>query len=304
LNRPDIYVIYNPIAGRGRAPRRLESLRRILGSRADFQPTEGPGHGEELAFRAANAGFAVIGAAGGDGTLHEVANGLLRAGQHDVALAFFPIGSANDYAHSLGLSCDWWREQRLLEEARPVDIGIVRTSGGKERYFINGIGFGFNGAVTMESERIHGLQGVPLYTTALVRALWFHFERPILSVTMDGKTRRTPTVALSVAIGQREGNFKLAPNAIVDDGLFDYLHVGPVARWEVLRYAPGMITGNLPTDHPLLWMGRCQEVQVHSEAPLPVHLDGEMLCRPQDGICEFDIKILPRRLSIRGSSMK
>jgi diacylglycerol kinase family enzyme len=242
----------------------------------------------------------VIGAAGGDGTIHEVTNGLLRAAQNQVALAVFPIGSANDYAHSLGLSSEWWLNQDLLEEARLVDIGIVRTADGRERFFINGIGFGFNGAVTMESERIHGLQGVLLYTTALVRALWLHFNRPVVTVTMDGKPRRTPTVALSVAIGQREGNFKLAPHAVVDDGLFDYLHVGPVARWEVLRYAPGMITGNLPTDHPLLWMGRCREVHVQSEAPLPVHLDGEMLCRPQDGICEFDIKILPQRLSIRG----
>jgi diacylglycerol kinase family enzyme len=300
LSKPDTCVIYNPAAGRGRAARRLESLRRILGERADFRPSEGPGHAEELGLKAANGHYAIVGAAGGDGTVHEVANGLLRANQNGVDLAVFPIGSANDYAYSLGLSSEWWLKQGCLEAARPVDAGVVRTPCGTERYFINGIGFGFNGAVTMESERIQRLQGVLLYTTALVRALWFHFHRPKLTVTMDGQVREARTLALSVAIGQREGNFKLAPKAVVDDGLFDYLHVGPVARWEVLRYAPGMITGNLPTDHPYLWMGRCREVQVRSEAPLPVHVDGEMLCRPADRVVEFDVRILPKRLRIRG----
>jgi diacylglycerol kinase family enzyme len=271
-----------------------------LGDNGEFRPTEGPGHAIELARQAANDGFAVVGAAGGDGTVHEVANGLLQSSQTRVDLAVFPIGSANDYAYSLGLSCGWWLEPERLETSKPVDIGIVRTAGNNSRYFINGIGFGFNGAVTMEAQRIHRLQGVLLYTTALVRALCFHFHRPMLTVTMDGQTRQAATVALSVAIGQREGNFKLAPQALVDDGLFDYLHAGPIARWEVLRYAPGMITGNLPTDHPLLWRGRCRDVHVHSAVPLPVHLDGEMLCRPKDGVCEFDIQILPQRLSVRG----
>ena len=300
MKKPDTCVIYNPVAGRGRAGRRLESLRRTLGDRAEFQPTHSPQHAEDLAFTAAKSGFSVIGAAGGDGTVHEVANGILRSGQDDVALAVFPVGSANDYAYSLGLPPEWWLQEGSLDQSRPVDIGLVHTSCGKVRHFVNGIGFGFNGAVTMESERIHLLQGVLLYTTALLRALCFRFKFPRLRITMDGKIRDEPTLAFSVAIGQREGNFKLAPRAVVDDGLFDYLHVGPVARWEVLRYAPGMITGNLPTDHPAIQMGHCKEVSVRSDVPLPVHLDGEMLCRPDDGVREFEIKILPLRLRIWG----
>jgi diacylglycerol kinase family enzyme len=274
----------------------------VLGAAGDFRPTEGPGHAVELARQAANAGFAVVGAAGGDGTVHEVANGLLLSGRNDVDLAVFPIGSANDYAYSIGLASGWWLDAQRMATAKPVDIGLVRTPCGKSRYFINGIGFGFNGAVTMESQQIHRLQGVLLYTTALVRALCFRFQRPTLTITIDGQTRQSPTVAFSVAIGQREGNFRLAPQAIVDDGLFDILHAADVARWEVLRYAPGMITGNLPTDHPQLWRGRCREVRVHSDAPLPVHLDGEMLCRPRDGVCDFDIEMLSRRLAVRGWS--
>jgi diacylglycerol kinase family enzyme len=300
LSKPDTCVIYNPAAGRGRAGRRLESLRRTLGERADFQSTERSGHAEELALKAAESGFSIIGAAGGDGTVHEVANGLLRAKGPCASLAVFPIGSANDYAYSLQLCPEWWLDRDRLEKCRLVDVGRVRTPGAEARYFINGIGFCFNAAVTLESQRIHFLQGVPLYTTALVRALCFRFQFPNLRLTMDGVESESPTLALSFAIGQREGNFKLAPNAIVDDGEFDYLHVGRVARWEVLRYAPGMITGNLPSDHPAIRMGRCRKVSVHAETPLPVHLDGEMLCRPEDGILDFEVEVLPQKLAIRG----
>src|SRR5581483_1700218 len=108
MGQADVCVIYNPMSGKGRGARRLEKLRRTLGTRAEFWPTDEPGQAEELARRAAAAGFAVVAAAGGDGTVHEVANGLLRAQTSDVTLAVLPTGSANDYAHSLGLDVNWW----------------------------------------------------------------------------------------------------------------------------------------------------------------------------------------------------
>jgi diacylglycerol kinase family enzyme len=119
-----------------------------------------------------------------------------------------------------------------------------------------------------------------------------------MAVTIDGSLRQTPTLALSVALGRREGNFVLAPQALVDDGYFDYLHAGCVRRWELLRYLPGMITGNLPTNHRALWMGRCRHVQVKSEKQLTVHLDGEMFCRPEDDRRELDVRILPAALAV------
>jgi diacylglycerol kinase family enzyme len=304
VSKTDVCVIFNPSAGRGRASQRIDSLRRFLGDRADFQPTHGPGHGEELALNAAQSGFAVVAAAGGDGTVHEVANGLLRAGRPEVTLAIYPVGSANDYAYSLGLKSEWWLRPNVSLNASPVDVGMVQTPAGRARYFINGVGLGFNGAVTFESRQIRRLQGVLLYSAALFRALWYHFTSPMMTVTIDGTLRQTPTLALSVAIGRREGNFVLAPQAQVDDGLFDYMHVGPLRRWELFRYFPGMISGNLPAAHPCLWRGRCQRVSVHSEAPLPVHLDGELFGQPKDGPRDLDIHILPGALRVQGYEPK
>src|SRR6478672_9964841 len=103
MSQPELCVIFNPKAGKSRARRRLERLRAHWGDRVRFLPTQAPGHAAELARRAALDGCRVVAAAGRDGTAHEVLNGLMRAGRPDVHFTIVPIGSANDYAHSLGL---------------------------------------------------------------------------------------------------------------------------------------------------------------------------------------------------------
>jgi diacylglycerol kinase family enzyme len=292
-----ICVIYNPAAGKGRGSQRLQKLRRVLGARAAFWPTAHAGHAEELAVRAAGDGFAVVAAAGGDGTAHEVANGILSAQRPDVTFAVLPVGSANDYAYSLGLHGDWWLRADPGIAARPVDVGVVRSAG-RSRYFINGLGLGFNGAVTLQSRKIKHLQGVPLYGLALFRALCVDFAHPRMTVRLDAVERTTPTLALSLAIGKREGNFVVAPDAVLDDGLFEYIHVGPLTRLEALGFVPGLVVGHLPRDHPLAWLGRCRSADVVSEAPLTVHTDGEFFCRPEGNCRQITVDLLPRRLRV------
>jgi diacylglycerol kinase family enzyme len=298
MGAADVCVIFNPAAGRGLAARRLESLRRALGSRAEFRPTREPGHAEELALQAAREGFPLVGAAGGDGTLHEVANGLLRAPDKSAALAVYATGSANDYSHSLGLAPEWWTRTDLAVTVRPVDVGLAQVPGGRERYFINVLGLGLNGAVNLESRRIRLLRGLPRYGLALLRTLWSHFRHPLMTVTTDGAARTVPTLALSVALGRREGNFLVAPRALLDDGLFDYLHAGPVSRWELIRHVPALVSGGLPTDHPRLWLGRCRDVTLTSEAPLTVHVDGEFFALPAEDVRRLEVHILPGKLRV------
>src|SRR5262245_15063269 len=97
-------VIYNPASGRGRAMSRIDGHRACVGDKIEVCATSGPGNAEEIALRAAQDGVGKVIAAGGDGTVHEVANGLLRSGNPDVIFAVWPLGSANDYAHALGIS--------------------------------------------------------------------------------------------------------------------------------------------------------------------------------------------------------
>jgi diacylglycerol kinase family enzyme len=286
----DLCVIFNPVSGRQAGARRLEALRRRWGARAAFWPTDAPGHAEELARKAAATGFAVVAAAGGDGTVHEVANGLLTAGRPEVAFAVVPLGSANDYAHSL----------ELAGPINRVDVARVREPGGRERYFVCCLGLGLNGAVTLESRRIRRLRGVALYGLATLRALYYHFDCPVMELTIDDELPwSAPTLMLSVLLGRREGGFVMAPDAKLDDGWLDFVHAGKLSRWEVLRFLPRLALAGPPADYDRVRQGRCKRIRLRSERALLVHLDGEFFCRPEENIRELEIEILPGRLLVR-----
>jgi diacylglycerol kinase (ATP) len=296
----EMCVIFNPKAG-GRAKHRLEELMRVLGPRAEYQRTTYPGHADELAEKAAQSGFAVVVAAGGDGTVHEVCNGLLRAHRPDVEFAVYPIGSANDYAHSVAWN---FPEMADRNEVRAVDVGRVRAVNGRERFFVCCLGLGFNSAVTLEARRIRkshpDLQGVPLYGLGALQALKRHHRSPKMELVFDDQTAlHLPTFMFSVLVGRREGGFVMAPEARLDDGWLDYVHSGTLSRWEVVRLLPRVAFWGPPANHPKVRLGRCQRVRLRSRSPLIVHVDGEFFCRPEDNIPELDIDILKGALRVR-----
>jgi diacylglycerol kinase family enzyme len=294
----DVCVIFNPRAGRDRARARFERLREVLGSSAEFRPTQWPGHGEELAFEAVQRGFPRIAAAGGDGTVHEVANGILLADRPQTIMEVYPVGSANDYAHTLGLDPEWRIRSDPNIRVHTLDAGVVGAPDGRRRFFVNGIGIGINGIVNLEARRLKKLQGLALYGTALLRAMCFRYEHPPMLVTFDGSERRVQTLALTLAIGRREGNFIMTPDAILDDGLFDYLHAGPMPRLELLWNVPRLATGLLPFGNPRLWRGRCRRVTVQSTLPIPFHIDGELFTRHEKLVTELQIEVIPAALRV------
>lgn len=301
---PDICVIYNPSAARGCVGMKFRRLRRLLGSAAEFQMTKEPGHAITLAQAAAEAGFQTVAAAGGDGTVHEVANGILRASRPEVCFGVLPMGSGNDYARVLGVPFDLRHmvARVLSRESWSVDVGEIIADGGQQqRYFVNTAGFVMSGAVTWEARRIRRLRGLWLYGLATLRALCRHFRAAPTRLSFDHREIVLPTLYLAVALGRAEGGgFVVAPEAQLDDGWFDYLHAGPMSRWQALGYLPRMLTGNLPEDDPRLRRGRCQEVSLVSPEPLMAHVDGELFATPSAPARQFEIRLHPRRLRIRG----
>ncbi|VTT99993.1 diacylglycerol kinase : Diacylglycerol kinase catalytic region OS=Chloroflexus aurantiacus (strain ATCC 29364 / DSM 637 / Y-400-fl) GN=Chy400_2923 PE=4 SV=1: DAGK_cat [Gemmataceae bacterium] len=291
-------VIYNPAAGRGRAERLLAEVRAAHGGEIELRASREPGHAVALGRDAATEGFARVVAAGGDGTVHEVANGVLQSDRRDTVFGVWPIGSANDYAYSLGMDV-WWkrRGERLPTEVMEVDVGRV-TAGGRERFVLCCLGVGFNGMVTVEARKTQWLAGMPLYALAFLKAMVRHFATPTMTVRFDGREVVTPTLALSVLNAQREGNFPLRPAARLDDGAFDYMHATRLRRGHLLRYLPAMATGRLPENHRLITLGRASRIAVRSGVPLCVHADGEFVCVPEEGVTEIALDVVPRRLRV------
>ncbi|CAN5312659.1 diacylglycerol kinase family lipid kinase [soil metagenome] len=293
-----ITVIYNPAAGRGKAARTLARWHQRLPGRVTFLASERPGHGIELARKACDSGATFVIAAGGDGTVHEVARGILASSRPEVIFAPLPLGSMNDYAFALGLQ-EWWRKRQPWEylQTKRVDVGLIR-GGGREAHFVNCCGIGFNGMVTIEARKIRRLRGIPLYALAVLQGLRRHFIAPPMNIQLDDKTITLPTLAMTIGLGPREGGFPLTKDAILDDGLFDTLHVSDVGRFELIRHLPGMITGNLPRDHAKLRFDRVRTVSVTSETPLCVHIDGEFFCLPDDRVKSIEVEVVERALTV------
>lgn len=154
-----VKVILNPIAGRGYGARSEVNLRRYLyaeGVDFDLVRTQGPGHAIELAAEAANGEFELIVAAGGDGTTHEVVNGLMGASgaNGDVVgtLGVLPVGSGSDFANAMNIPPNLEGACRQLArgQARLVDVCRVTVDEQLPRYFDNAVNIGFGGTVTFE----------------------------------------------------------------------------------------------------------------------------------------------------------
>jgi YegS/Rv2252/BmrU family lipid kinase len=291
-------VIYNPAAGRGRAERLLTSLPPALAASVELRPTTRAGEATALALRAADEGFAKVIAAGGDGTAHEVANGVLRSARRDTVFGVWPVGSANDLAFSLGMDV-WWRNhmKNPPTEVLAIDVGRA-TAQNREQFFVCNLGIGFNGMINGEARQTRWLKGLPLYAWAFVKSMVKHFDRPEMTVRFDGRAVTAPTLALSVLNGQREGNFPLCPRASLTDGLLDYMHATRLTRMHLLRFLPAMIRGTLQKNHKLMVLGRARRIEVTSQAPLCVHADGEFVCVPRDGLHELTVEVLPERLRV------
>ena len=146
---------------------------------------------------AADEGFERVIAAGGDGTVNEVANGLLRASK-PATMGVWPLGSSNDYAFALGLNV-WWKTEGkgVSLRSRAVDVGQVK-GGERELFYLNCAGVGFNGMVALDSRQIRWLRGMPLYGLAYLRCLMWYFRTPVTRVELDDATITAPLLALTV----------------------------------------------------------------------------------------------------------
>ena len=300
-----VLVIANPSAGRGRAATSLGLLRSLLGKEDRLVLTESPRHGVELAREAGRSGdWPIIAAAGGDGTAHEVGCGLLESGNHEAALAVLPIGSANDYACGLKLGRHWWKRPGVKTRLAQVDAGRLEWTGADGKpggtWFINGMAAGFNGQVTLESRKIRHLRGLPLYALAVWRALGSHRVGGAWRVSVDGVAlAERPRLTVSLALGPREGNFVVAPQASLTDGLFDILAAEPLGMLEILRLLPGLAAGAAVT-HPRVWQGRgaCVELGIGEGEAFIAHTDGELVVLPAMGIRKLTASVAPGRLRV------
>lgn len=254
---------------------RIRAVLASAGLEGSFLDTERPGHAIHLAEDAGKSGVDVVVAIGGDGTVNEAVNGLMRLpAAKRPAFGLVPDGTGNDYGFALGLRPgDLADASRVLAEgkARVLDVGEVNG-----RFFANSVGLGFDGAVAEAASKVRYLKGFPAYLWSVFAVLkdWANFE---LTLTVDGRVLEGQAFLAAVANGPRSGGgFLLAPAARPDDGLFDVCRLGDLGKLEALRHLPKALDGS-HVGLPWVTILRAHEVILASDRPLTAHVDGNLI---------------------------
>jgi diacylglycerol kinase (ATP) len=227
--------------------------------------------GTRLAAEAAAAGADIVAAAGGDGTYCEVVNGLLGT---DAIMGILPLGTGNDFSRHLGLNTDLDHAVDTLFKGAPKPVDVGETQG---RYFLNVAGCGFDGAAAERVNRgFRQLHGTAAYVAGVLQCL-ITFKPASFRITLDGETiaRRAMmcTVANSSSYG---GGMMVAPNALIDDGLFDICLLKEFTKPEFIWNFPRVFKGT-HTTHPKVEMRRAEHILVETDRPLPVLVDGDVV---------------------------
>lgn len=286
-------ALVNPAAGRGRVRREWPRMARRLqaaGLAFEVAETREPGEAIGLAERAA-AGFDVVIAVGGDGTVHEVANGLLRAGGTAV-LGVLPLGSGDDFVKMLPARDP---VARLAQgSVRPFDAG--RISAGATRFFANGMDIGFGAHASRNIRRVpQFLTGLAAYLGALVLTL-VRYPKLKIRLQLDGAEMVSQTTTMAAVMNGCSfgGSFHVCPQARADDGELDLFIAEGVGRLEILGLVPRIMRGTHAGD-PRLRLARARKVLIESDAPLLVEADGEIAF---EDARRLEIEILPGALRV------
>lgn len=299
------YVIVNPVSGRGaggRALPRIEGALRGAGLEFDITLTQRPWHAAELAQRASEAGFDIVVAVGGDGTVNEVLNGLLQAKAavgRCATLGVLCVGRGNDFAFGAGVPREMEAGCRALAAGRVRTIDVGRVVGGNVpdgRYFGNGVGIGFDTVVGFEAQKLKHVHGFAAYFVGALRTMFLYFRAPLLSIVRDGQEVTQRALMVSVMNGRRMGGgFLMAPDGEPDDGLFDLCIAGQISRRGVLALLPRFMKGT-QASHPAIATGRAASVTIEAlDGKLPAHADGETLCAAGDRLA---ISIVPKAIDV------
>jgi YegS/Rv2252/BmrU family lipid kinase len=291
-------LFLNPVAGRGRAGR---SIRQIaskldsLGVSHVLVESESVGNLETKVFDAVSAGAARILVAGGDGSIHEVVNGILRTG-NSVELGVIPIGTGNDFAKACSIPVQWEDAVQELAgrlrsntPARQIDAGRMN-----DRYFANGAGIGFDAKVNRIARDIRWRIGDLVYLVAILKGMVDGVITPQVTIKFSGQTIEGPITLANVSNGAWVGGmFHIAPMARNDDGELDLILAGPVSRLRILALLPKLIQGS-HIEQPEITHVRLTRCQITAAAAVPSHLDGEV----QPLQTHFDFEIMKGALRL------
>lgn len=265
---PRPFIILNP-AAKGTKAGPMQKKIEALKPRPVLRLTEGPGDAEAMAERAVEQGFEKIIAAGGDGTVNEVINGLTGS---DAKLGLLPVGTMNVFATELGLPNNLDACWKIIQDGQTRSVDVGRAN---DHYFIQLAGVGLDAQIVLETEKEFRKHFGPL---------------SYLVVASQVAARKAPELKVELPEGkQLEGSFVLIGNgrhyggpfvlfkeACIEDGLLDVLVFSKISHLDIMRYLQGFVFGDPATMKDLTYL-QTPWLRVSSDEKVPVEVDGELM---------------------------
>jgi len=284
-----LFVIFNPAARGEKSQRVRRFLETKAGPAVTLAPTQRADEARLLAARAVADGYRVIVAAGGDGTINEVVNGM---GTSDSVLGVLPLGTVNVFAQELGIPRRIEAAWALIQNGRPRTIDLARAeSPGVIRYFIQLAGVGVDArAVRAASWELKKKVGPLSYVWAGLKTISLPHARIEVSANGNGSVG-----GVAVLIGNGRyygGRFSLFPKARMDDGLLDVCVFETWGYLDMLRYTQGVLRG-VHIDLGGVEYFQAERLACHAPSPTPFELDGEDV-----GDAPVTFSVVPRALRV------
>lgn len=293
-NKARWVFIVNPVAGNGFAKRYipvLEAMIRKYDIQADILLTERAGHASELALASAENGYQYVIGVGGDGTMNEVARPLI--GRSDVRVGLVPAGTGNDFIQILGFPNRFEESHwKIFFDQNIAQMDVGSCNG---KYFLNGMGLGFDAQVAAENYTEPGQVkpgGKYKYIWHIVKTLLFFKEKQMTLISGDQRSRSTCFMN-TVSVGRRfAGGFFITPKAIANDGLLDVCNIKKLHLLQRFRILL-MVPSGSHINHEKVDYHQTDQISIEFDEKVPFHVDGEL------GFAQrFSIGIHPGALSI------
>jgi len=293
-------LIVNLTAGGGKPHKHLNTVLKYLkenGLNFKMCTTSHQGEAVELAQKAADNGAELIVSVGGDGTVNEIVNGIIKS-KNDPPLGIIPLGWANDFIKSTNIPSDIIEACKILIKGKikKIDVGVIND----QIYFANLCGIGFDAEVAHLANQIKNTHpnwntlGAFIYVFATVKKLLSPFSYHNVKIKFDGKEIHSKILFIAIGNGKfYGGRFKITPEAILDDGLLEICLVEEMGRFKYLSIIPKVFKGTHASIKGINFY-RAKEVLIQSSEPILAQVSGEVI----EGQKEFSITLLPKSLKL------
>lgn len=233
----------------------------------------------------------IVVACGGDGTVSQVANGLVGS---NAALGVVPIGSGNDFVKTMQLDKTLPESLDILKEGFITEIDLIRFEGDEEGWCVNTIGMGLDGLANYHAGQSVFLKGFLMYAVGALKAC-FTFRGARMTLQIDGMKRTNEYLMITLCNGKWEGGqFYIAPDAVMDDGHLDLLTIEKLPLYLILTYLPRFKTGPKKSMRGIQSL-QCKKLELHSDKPIYVHSDGEHI---SDSVQDLRLAVVEKALRV------